>query len=279
MFYTFRPPVFVGMLQTEVLKLLQKLNKFDLHEFMLSNLQILATTDYIRKNVLSKYMFTVDASAHKFSGSNKSNDLVNKLSHKVLLTISTNQELYLEKILLLIQILVAIKHSNVAPKQLFSVNLIRKASFELVFDSALHVSFLKGYDFITYPSAYFLKEENNGFCLYPVEDPSHVLKRLVNHMSLGDFYGADSNHWADVANSKKVNFQHTWYNRDQQNVSVSLEFISESVEFELRQKGHIQSANFCKFSRDLWILWDDKRVLMQQKLLLLTGVLYYLTSR
>lgn len=269
-------PLLVTGVRMELEKLISGLGKGVLSDILTENFQIIVSTDFHRHKNYTKYGQPQHRRRIDIQGSEAYQDAIQKQKTTFLNQLSKQNFIYEEKMNDLCKILTCIKNVKLAPPGMQTIVCIKWFVFDLLFDVRLYFLSQRNYDFIgNVVSTYKYVDSHSTREIFAFEDPSHVLKRICTNMTSGHFRGANHENWRQVAFSGNHTFTSHWYQRDIQNVPVTLEFLSEETENALRLLGHIDSAQFCRMSRYLWLVFDSRRISMQEKFIMLQRVLSY----
>lgn len=271
--YTTRP-LNIMAVRRELKKSITSLGKMELYDILLKNFRLIITTKYLAHEVLQRYGNGDLIEKYEIVGSTQFQNLVNTQKSILLKRLPCDQFAIESKLCCLARVLVSIKNLTFAPKKLRKSSLLKEVIFMLLLDVRLFVLKSIGYDFLNQMVARFQYQlDGVDLEIAPIEDPSHVIKRICSHLAFGEFKGADSNDWADLSELDICPFNVLWYNRDTQNVPITLEFISESTESKLNEMGRKNSAHFCRMVRILWLVWDSTSFSLKQKEDMLVEVL------
>lgn len=256
-------PLSMVAVRRELKKAIWATGKKNLQYLLEQHATIIITTAPFSEMALEKY--SVESKTTQLHFSKSFEMKVTEIQKTIAEKIPSSAYYYSEKMRELCVVVAAIAHANVAPANLRIVENLKQLVFDLLLNVRLFMLKVAGYDFSEHPICCFLLECSGGTQkICPVVDPAHVMKRIVVNFS--EFCGADSEHWADLADDPKSKFPVDWYFRDKQSVDIATLFFSEQTEYELKAAGHITSAQFCSKIRLLWQIWDDDSMIPAVKL-------------
>lgn len=266
----------VSVVRKRITALVHGTGKGTLTKLLEENYTAICTAPFLGETQLRLLEIDLPASRIMLVGSDTYSKLVEEKRNSYLSKTQKNIKLFDRKLDMLAKIIICFTHVKHAPKGLQTVECIKWFIIDLIFDVYLFFLKKRGHDFTKNASSFFIYSDSHNNCqIQPIVDPSHVIKRICVNMTLGDFQGADSNNWSDLANSNTCTFNVHWYDRDIQNVPLTLEFISEETENALFSRKHEKSALFCKMTRFLWLIYDSVRVPVDEKLAMLELVRKY----
>lgn len=273
-------PLSIYVVRRELRQTISGVGKSTLREFFIRYWQNITTVDYVCGKVLSTLSDSSTGPALDGACTSTFKRKCNFLQDSLLSGLSKTVSVHKKKLTALCMLCNSILYTAEAPPWLKTIEQIKQLTFWLLLDFRLWTLYLLGYDLISTPTCPMrFNGTDSQTNIYCVEDPSHVLKRICVHASKLPFCGSNPEDWLLVARTNATSFKEIWYERDIQNVPITLNFISQECENKLRDMGKDASASLCYHARMLWECWDSKQIELEQKLELMKKVKSYFYTR